>query len=801
MNKKQQDRSFIKIWLSAIDLVNKDLLKSCIDFTKIPNVSSEPEESDDAKLNRLLQNAKTRIENNWEIQSFFNPIILALKDGETIFSETNNMITGIGRGENNASYRDIFWRLISSSVYYITRQHYAINEFILKQIQIHQKNGVDLNKIAEKFANDIKDTEPIKTCSTIEDLPERIKKYFDINKRWFPGTLYYQLWNYNDKANIDDFVGTMTNVVLYCIKDDDTVKKYSEVAKFWGSLTDKLIQPIKPTDILIDISDDTWEKAKKILNKINECIQSKYDSLCDIGKIVNKPTTTRETIEPFIQIADAVEYLIKGTDNENLLHQFANKLRFYTNLYETKKTKSYYSISAATNDNSDIIEYLERMKHIICGFVRVVTTPESNILFILKTLIEVTIATVPSLKNPNTDKTERISNAVGKGINNVVNEISDTELVFKPETTEQEKENIKSKIQSIINKLTYNKENIQYILSFISTELYYRTLIKSATGLATDEVWAIVRDFVYELFNKDTREGQSFIDKILHEPFYDNSFVGYVVGYVGTALNIPKNVVSFSANKFSGLGSSARNIGSNLYDIGTAAYRFGGKAASAVGSGAYTVGSAVGSGAYTFGSIAADKIFSFTYNNIKPFIFGIILILGIAATLVLGFMGKRSSANPIIAPITYVTEYVSDKTQKEINKLATINPLSDPTPPTPVYTKEMVDKNVAEAKALDDTYSTLYDNQNVDYRKSYYKSQSLNNMQDWTPYFIKLYGTFLVVYAIVLLFQSNKSIVQKIISFFFVAFVTNIYVLKAFVSILIVLYMFLRSYIPQLFMY
>jgi hypothetical protein len=166
------------------------------------------------------------------------------------------------------------------------------------------------------------------------------------------------------------------------------------------------------------------------------------------------------------------------------------------------------------------------------------------------------------------------------------------------------------------------------------------------------------------------------------------------------------------------------------------------------------------------------------------YIFGAITLAGIISTIVLAIL-------------------YSKETKKSGGSCP---PPPPPPPPSPsvdsVYTKQMVNELIVETTRLNNSYNILYDNKNVDYRHSYYKNLSITTMQKWKPYFINFYFFILGLYAIALvLFQRQVSITEKIKKFIFVAIITNVYVLKALISLLVVVYNKLNGYIPQIFMY
>ena len=124
------------------------------------------------------------------------------------------------------------------------------------------------------------------------------------------------------------------------------------------------------------------------------------------------------------------------------------------------------------------------------------------------------------------------------------------------------------------------------------------------------------------------------------------------------------------------------------------------------------------------------------------------------------------------------------------------------TTPTRVIDKTMVTESIVETTKLNNSYMVLYDNKNVDYRHSYYANLNVTTMQSWYPYLNTLYYFFVGIYAVFLLiFQRNTPWLSKVTSFVFVLIVTNVYILKFIVSLLIVCYTWLTVNLPKVFFY
>ncbi len=114
----------------------------------------------------------------------------------------------------------------------------------------------------------------------------------------------------------------------------------------------------------------------------------------------------------------------------------------------------------------------------------------------------------------------------------------------------------------------------------------------------------------------------------------------------------------------------------------------------------------------------------------------------------------------------------------------------------------MVNDSIVETTKLNNSYTILYDNKNVDYRHSYYANLHVTTMQLWQPYLKNFYLSILAIYAgFLLIFQRESSLITKIKSFVFVAILTNVYVLKFIVSLLIVGYAWLTVNLPKFFFY
>ena len=101
---------------------------------------------------------------------------------------------------------------------------------------------------------------------------------------------------------------------------------------------------------------------------------------------------------------------------------------------------------------------------------------------------------------------------------------------------------------------------------------------------------------------------------------------------------------------------------------------------------------------------------------------------------------------------------------------------------------------------MNNSYSTLYDNMNVDYRKSYYKNLDINSLEKWKPILMGLYYLLLLVFAISLMFKST-TMIEKIKSFIVVAIASNMEVLKMVVILLVIIFQKIKEYAPNVFMY
>lgn len=118
------------------------------------------------------------------------------------------------------------------------------------------------------------------------------------------------------------------------------------------------------------------------------------------------------------------------------------------------------------------------------------------------------------------------------------------------------------------------------------------------------------------------------------------------------------------------------------------------------------------------------------------------------------------------------------------------------------YDQTTIEQSILETTDLNNSYSILYDNKNVDYRHSYYESLNVTNLQAWQPVLYKVYGLFLILYAVSLVvFQQNQAWTEKAKQFVLVAVLTNVYVVKMLVSLIIVCYTWLKTKLPFLFMY
>lgn len=118
------------------------------------------------------------------------------------------------------------------------------------------------------------------------------------------------------------------------------------------------------------------------------------------------------------------------------------------------------------------------------------------------------------------------------------------------------------------------------------------------------------------------------------------------------------------------------------------------------------------------------------------------------------------------------------------------------------YNRDTVTQSIQETTRLNNSYMIMYDNKQVDYRNAYYENLSVATMQAWQPVLVKVYTGFLFLYAVFLfVFQSANPLKEKIKSFVMVAVLSNLYVLKFVVSVIILGYNHLKNSLPFLFLY
>lgn len=155
--------------------------------------------------------------------------------------------------------------------------------------------------------------------------------------------------------------------------------------------------------------------------------------------------------------------------------------------------------------------------------------------------------------------------------------------------------------------------------------------------------------------------------------------------------------------------------------------------------------------------------------------------------------------------LSYYTINYSKKwkeTRKKYNELRNTHCENTITQTTSTYNQQTIQDSIQETTELNNSYSILYDNKNVDYRHSYYESVNVTTLQAWQPVLMRVYGLFLIFYAVSLfVLQPSQPWLEKIKQFVLVAIFTNLYVIKILVSVVIVFYTWLKSKLPFLFMY
>lgn len=194
-----------------------------------------------------------------------------------------------------------------------------------------------------------------------------------------------------------------------------------------------------------------------------------------------------------------------------------------------------------------------------------------------------------------------------------------------------------------------------------------------------------------------------------------------------------------------------------------------------------------------------------TIKSLGPYIssisFAIVILAGVISTLIM----ISTSPAPKNNSSSSSTSSSSTSSSSSSSPSTTYNPPPSTTSTSQQlapeeYTKALVQESVVEATRMNNSYNTLYDNMNVDYRKSYYKNMDIVSLEQWKPYLMTLYYLLLIVFAISLMFK-NTTMIEKIKSFIVVAIASNMEVLKMFVILLVIIFQKIKEYGLNVFMY
>lgn len=98
--------------------------------------------------------------------------------------------------------------------------------------------------------------------------------------------------------------------------------------------------------------------------------------------------------------------------------------------------------------------------------------------------------------------------------------------------------------------------------------------------------------------------------------------------------------------------------------------------------------------------------------------------------------------------------------------------------PTQQYTRDMISELISETVGLNETYEKMYDSRNVDLRKSFYETISIQILEKWRNVLFIVYFLAFIFYSFIIFASGNLTIFEKIKKIIIALIVTNIYFIK-----------------------
>jgi hypothetical protein len=133
-----------------------------------------------------------------------------------------------------------------------------------------------------------------------------------------------------------------------------------------------------------------------------------------------------------------------------------------------------------------------------------------------------------------------------------------------------------------------------------------------------------------------------------------------------------------------------------------------------------------------------------------------------------------TQTNPLLSMSMPTT--ASNTAPRSINKLS-MN-VGQQEEPTPQYKSDMISELITETVGLNETYEKMYDSRNIDMRKSFYETISIQILEKWRNVLFIVYFLALLFYSFIIFASGNLTIFEKIKKIIIALIVTNIYFIK-----------------------
>jgi hypothetical protein len=133
-----------------------------------------------------------------------------------------------------------------------------------------------------------------------------------------------------------------------------------------------------------------------------------------------------------------------------------------------------------------------------------------------------------------------------------------------------------------------------------------------------------------------------------------------------------------------------------------------------------------------------------------------------------------TQTNPLLSMSMPTT--ASNTAPRSINNLSMNVGQQQESPPQ--YTSDMISELITETVGLNETYEKMYDSRNIDMRKSFYETISIQILEKWRNVLFIVYFLALLFYSFIIFASGNLTIFEKIKKIIIALIVTNIYFIK-----------------------